>query len=334
MSQLSVDRLARQSVIALCVLAIIVALKAAEDIAAPALLALVIGVVLSPVSNFLERIRLPNVIVALLTLVFALSVLTFLGVMLDPIVRDLVAQAPVILAELRKWIAEVQSLLQGIMEFSTEVSDVIGTVRDEAATPKIPSPYRALAFAPGFLAQLLIFVGTLFFFVLTRHDTYDWIARTIMRNGGTAQIRASLVTAEHRVSRYFLTISLINTVFGATVATAMHVIDMPGALLWGTVATILNFVLYLGPAIVATCLAIAGVVVFDGLLALLPVTTFVALNLAEGQFVTPALIGRQMALHPLLVFLALVFGLWIWGPVGGFIAIPVLVWSKALMREG
>lgn len=330
MTHLSADRLARSSLLLLAGLSVIVALKAAEDIAAPFVLALVIGVVLSPVSNLLSRIGFPNVIVALLTLVFALSVLTVLGVMLDPIVRDLVSQAPLILEELRKWVAQVQSLLQGIMEFSTEVSDVIGTLREDTQSPTIPSPYRALAFAPGFLAQLLIFVGTLFFFVLTRRSTYNWIARLLVSNGGSEDMRLRLITAEHRVSRYFLTITLINAVFGATVATAMHLIDMPGALLWGTVATILNFVLYLGPAIVAVCLAIAGVVVFDGVLALLPAATFVGLNLAEGQFVTPALIGRSMALNPLLVFLALVFGLWIWGPVGGFIAIPLLVWSKAL----
>jgi predicted PurR-regulated permease PerM len=33
-----------------------------------------------------------------------------------------------------------------------------------------------------------------------------------------------------------------------------------------------------------------------------------------------------MELNPLLVFLALILGIWLWGPLGGIVAIPVVLW--------
>ncbi len=46
----------------------------------------------------------------------------------------------------------------------------------------------------------------------------------------------------------------------------------------------------------------------------------------EGQSVTPRLVGRNMRVHPLLVFVSLVFWLWLWDPAGRIVATPRLVW--------
>ena len=45
----------------------------------------------------------------------------------------------------------------------------------------------------------------------------------------------------------------------------------------------------------------------------------------EGQFVTPAVMGRQLDLNPFAVFLAIAFCTWLWGPIGAFLAVPLLM---------
>jgi predicted PurR-regulated permease PerM len=40
-----------------------------------------------------------------------------------------------------------------------------------------------------------------------------------------------------------------------------------------------------------------------------------------------------MKINPLLVFLSLVFGIWLWGPIGGVVAIPLLLWVLVLYRD-
>jgi predicted PurR-regulated permease PerM len=49
------------------------------------------------------------------------------------------------------------------------------------------------------------------------------------------------------------------------------------------------------------------------------------MGILEGHFITPSIMGRTLTLHPLTVFLSLVFWTWLWGPVGAFLAVPLLI---------
>ena len=45
----------------------------------------------------------------------------------------------------------------------------------------------------------------------------------------------------------------------------------------------------------------------------------------EGQFVTPAIIGRRLEINALAVLLSLMFWTWMWGPTGAFLSSPLLI---------
>ncbi|MFD2175842.1 AI-2E family transporter [Rhodobacter lacus] len=329
------ERTAQLSLIALGAIATVAALSALRELAAPMALALVFGIVLSPLSDFWERRGLAPSIGASLSLVLTLATLGTLGLLLQPLVSDLVAQAPKVWADSQALLKAFHDLLKGLVDASREVSGAGG---GEAALPQgmvgLPSLSGALMIAPQIAAQLLTFIGTLFFFLLTRIEIYDWAARRLASPAGRGQLAQRLRHAETTVSRYFLTITLINAALGIATAGVLELIGLPGALSWGIVAFVLNFVVYLGPAATAVALALAGVAAFDGAAALFPVAAYGALITLEGQFVTPALVGRRMALNPLLVFVALLFGLWLWGAIGGIVAIPLMLWGVVLQNGG
>ena len=84
--------------------------------------------------------------------------------------------------------------------------------------------------------------------------------------------------------------------------------------------------------VLALALLIADLITFDGAYGFLPAALYLAMNATEGQFVTFVLVGRSMSVNPLLIFFSLVFWLWLWGPVGGFIAIPRLIWFTVVTK--
>jgi predicted PurR-regulated permease PerM len=128
------------------------------------------------------------------------------------------------------------------------------------------------------------------------------------------------------LGRYFAIVALINAGLGAISGVVFAIAGLPNPILWGTLAGALNFVPYIGPLVAAILLGIAGLFTFDSLLfASIPAGAFLVLNFVESQFVTPALLGKRLDTDPLFVFLAIVFGAWLWGPAGALLATPLLV---------
>ena len=321
------------SVIAIATVLVGAALSAASTFFAPVVMALVSGVVLAPVTDFLVRHGLSRTFAALLALIVTLSVVAALALTLQPVVNRLITQIPVVLSDIEATLRDWRYTLHNLGQMSENIADTrsIQSGPDEGGNPApaegdMPTVKDALLLAPSLAAQAILFAGTLFFFLVTRQDVYAWLLPRIGRIDAQA-----LTGAERDVSHYFLTITLINASLGIAVAVVLSLIGLPGAMQWGLLAFFFNFIVYLGPAIFGISLLIAGIAAFDGVRSIVPAIAYLALNFSEGQFITPALVGREMRINPLLVFLSVTFGLWLWGAVGGIVAIPLVVFGRALM---
>lgn len=321
------------SQLSLAIIAIIlvfVTLHQAKAVFAPILAAFLLGIVLTPLSSLWEKLRVPDAIAAFLSVSFALLSIFVILLLLEPYVTAVIQQAPIIKAELRETIDEARRLLRGLEQVSEEVAEAIdpngGQSEEEAEPMPLPTISDALFYAPQFLSQFLIFSGALYFFLLTRNSIYQWLSETIAPLG-----KADLQLAAKQVSRYVLTIATINASFGVIVAITMQLIGVPSPIVWGLLAFLLNFILYLGPACLVVALTITGIVAFDGAMSFLPPALYIFMNAIEAQFVTPTAVGKSLSVNPLLVFLSLVFWLWLWGPIGGIIAIPLVIWTLTIL---
>lgn len=307
-------------------IAAIAALHFAEGLAAPLALAFVTGMILSPVNSSLRRLRVTPTLAALLTLAGSAVLIGIAALLFRPWIIEVIEAWPNMRFEIQKTLIDIRVQLSGLFDIQREVMSAIDPAGaangGSGSSDSVPTLGDAAWLAPKAMGQALLFAGGLFFFLIGKDDLYDTVSgpRGFCPDGACA-------AAETRVARYFGTVALINLGFGAAVALALSLIGVPAAPLWGVVAALANFVIYLGAAMTAAALLIAGTVSFDGLTAFLPAAVFVTLNAIEGQFVTPTLLGRQMRLNPLLVFVSLAFWLWLWGPIGGIVAIPLLLWS-------
>jgi predicted PurR-regulated permease PerM len=111
-------------------------------------------------------------------------------------------------------------------------------------------------------------------------------------------------------------------------------LPLPEALLWGTMAAMLNFAPYVGPLIGIVADAADGLLQLQrAVQSLLPAAIYLGLHTLEGQIVTPIVLGKRMALSPLVLILALmVFG-WLWGIIGLLLAVPLLVCVKIVLAR-
>ncbi|KUF10700.1 hypothetical protein AVJ23_11945 [Pseudoponticoccus marisrubri] len=294
----------------------ITALRLAQDLLAPIALGLVCSVVLGPPLTRLARMGVPRGINATGALLASIGVFVLMVAAIGPIIGKLMQVLPQIEREAQWWFRKASNTLRGL---DIDMDRTIAEEGEEAVKDAVPNLIEALWLAPNFMGQFLIFAGTLFFFLLTRDEIYDKLAsfETHMRR------------ADRAVSHYFVTVTMINACLGGATAGAMMLIGLPSPMLWGFAAFILNFLLYLGPIAMICALAIAGMTQFTGIQSVLPPVAFLCLNLTEAQFATPTLVGQRLKINPLAVFLSIIFGLWLWGPLGSIIALPAMIWIGA-----
>ncbi len=139
------------------------------------------------------------------------------------------------------------------------------------------------------------------------------------------------VEIQSNLSRYLLSISIINFGLGTVIGIALYLLGMPNAWMWGAIAAMLNFVPYFGPVLGMIGVALAGLIASDSLgHGLLPVGVYLGLHLLEANLLTPYILGRRFTLNPVIIFISLMFCVWLWGIIGAFLAVPLLVIFKLI----
>jgi predicted PurR-regulated permease PerM len=189
--------------------------------------------------------------------------------------------------------------------------------------------------AVQFVIQLVLFFGTLFFFVLGRSGFRQYVVHLFSQRDARLRMLKIMNDIEENLSDYLIVVTTINLSLGIVTTIMAFALGLPSPVLWGALAFTLNYIPYIGPGIMYVLLFAIGLVTFPAWWgALLPPGIFMLITLVEGQFLTPAIIGRKVLMvHPLAVFLAIAFWAWMWGPIGAFLAMPILIVATVTLNH-
>ena len=329
------------AVVVLAVLAVGYTLWAAQGLLLPVLLAMFFALVGNPIIRLLRRLYVPRFVGALLVLFVGIYGAYALGRELFEPATEWLADAP---RELRQLGEKLQDLTRPVKEANEAAEDIAraaggedGAQPIEVVRTEADDPYAALMTTPKVIvAVLTVLLLTFFFMVYGGRMQRNAIALLPSRQQKKVTVDI-LQSIELEISRYVLTISVINAVVGVVFALLMvFVMDMPldEALLWGTMAALLNFAPYVGPLIGMLTMLGVGFLGYDELWqSLLPAALYLGLHTVEGQFITPIVLGARMAVSPLILILSLMIFGWLWGIVGLLLAVPLLVCFKLVLSR-
>ncbi|WP_420410168.1 AI-2E family transporter [Hoeflea sp.] len=328
------NSLSRIALVAIGFVTVFAALDLSQSLLAPLSLAFVTGLMASPVSNRLEQLMPAPVaaaLVVLLFLAFIASVITLFSMPLS-IWTD---RLPEIWQEMQRHLLDWRTVFDTLGGVQEQIRSISGGKAQMTVDIADTSTVEEIAtLAPAIAAQIILFLASLYFFLATRNRIRLSILSLCVTRRTRLHTARMFRDAEWFVSRYLLSITVINAGLGLATAAAMWALGVPQPYLWGMLAFLLNYVVYIGPALMAFILLGVGLATWDYPPAIFfPMASFLALNMIEAQFVTPSVIGRSVTLNPFFVFLSLAFWIWLWGPIGGLLAVPFLLIGYAVLRN-
>ncbi len=309
----------------------------ARPLLLPIVSALVIATMLGPISSRVARHHVPHWLFAALAVALFVVLLNLAIVVLSAPVIEWIGKAPEIAATIRNKLQILERPIAALRDLQNVISQ--GKGGDSGLGINIANFIQpGLSLLTPAIGQLVLFFGTLFFFLMGAPALRAYLVLLSRKRDARLRTLHILADIEHNLTRYMGTVSIVNVGLGVITAIAVFLMGFPNPVLWGVLAFIFNYVPYIGPAVMVFVLFCVGLVIFPSLgYALIAPIFFAGLTTIEGHFVTPNIVGRNLRLSPVIVFLALAFWTWLWGPIGAFLATPIvivgLVVSKHFLPE-
>ena len=178
-----------------------------------------------------------------------------------------------------------------------------------------------------------IIIVVVIFMLLKREDLRDRFIR-LVGAGDLNRTTEALQDAGARVGRYLLMQLVVNVTYAIPLGTALWIIGVPNAPLWGLLALILRFVPYIGPIIASIFpLALALAVDPGWTMVLWTAAIFIVLELVSNNLIEPWLYGSRTGLSSIAIIVAAIFWTWLWGPLGLLLSTPLTVCLVVLGRH-
>lgn len=313
-------------------------LYAAREFLMPIAIALLLAIMLSPVARRLERRISATASAALITigLVGLLAGLLYLTL---PELAVLADRMPEHMRQIEDKITAFRSAFSGLERASQEIQEAtqqVGVASDNE--PVVVQQVSPLAVALTSIARVATQTAAallLTFFLLAQRRRMKVIVVAMANNHSTKKRLISMfIDIKTRISGYLLAITLTSIGLGAAAAVALYLIGFPNPFLWGVAVAVANFVPYAGPAAVQVLALIVGALTSTTVWeAVTPALIIWVLNFVESQIVSPMVVAKRVVLNPLSVFVAIVFGGWIWGVVGAVVAVPALIVGASVIQH-
>jgi predicted PurR-regulated permease PerM len=301
------------------------ALREAQSLVVPLLLALFAAVIAAPGVALLRRWGVPTGLAVILVVVLALMVLLVLGALVGSSVSDFSANLP----------AYTERLAGKVQAIETWVETRMGKNLDDLGAAFDPG--KALHFARGFLTSVSgVLTNTLLIL-------FTMILILLEFAGFPEKVRAALPdpkpTLEYfrrvgeSLKRYMALKTGVSLITGVAAAVWVGVLGVDFALLWGLLAFLLNYVPTIGSILAAIPPVLMAFILFGFGKALLVAAGYVAINLVIGNLVEPKIMGKGLGLSTLVVFLSLLFWGWVLGTIGMLLSVPLTMVVKIALES-
>jgi predicted PurR-regulated permease PerM len=331
---LGVSRSLHVSIVGIFVILVFAALYLARDFVLPIFIAVIMALTLRPIVRFLARRRVPPVVTAVVLtigLVAGAGLATYAALL--PVL-DWIDRAPEIGQELKEKLADLRAPAEAIAEAEAEIEEVTSPAPRRPASVVVEGPGFFSTAASGLLSLAAMFAVALLllaFFLASGDLFYAKLVQSFDTLTDKKRALQILTNIEREISRYLLTVTVVNLGLGVVIGTGFYFLGMPAPHVWGVVAALANFMPYIGGILGVGATAVVAIVSFDSLGYALLVPAYYALCTAvEGQLFTPYVVGRRLQLNIVAVFISVALWAWLWGIIGALIAVPLLVIVKTI----
>ncbi|MHA0856114.1 AI-2E family transporter [Paenibacillus sp. CMAA1364] len=310
-----------------------------STVAIPIILASIVYYLLNPLVDFMERKRINRSYSILILYALIIGLLTILIVEIIPVIRNqvmgFVDNIPMYSEKIElifeNWMgSDVFSQIQSNIGFNAP--DLMTELSSRAAS-FFNNTFKGIGTVVGAVSEfVLAFIIAPFILVYLLKDG-NKIAPYILKFFPTkVRPHTSKVLSEinHQISSYIRGQIIVSFCIGILLYIGYLIIGIDYPVVLAIIASFTSIVPYLGPTI-AIIPAIIIAIVTSPMMLLKMVIVWTIVQLIEGKFISPQIMGKSLSIHPITIIFVIIVSGKLFGILGIILAIPGYAILKVIM---
>ena len=320
-----------------------------EVVILPGVLGIILYYLLRPFLRLLMRWKVPRIWAIVIIFVGLIGVITTLILLVFPFLRDqftnLLQEFPIyIMALVDDIVAFINNsrineyLANANIDYNemlTNISDNLTTTVKDTATAFASNVATGVT---GFVSALtgivlsLVIVPFILFYLLWEGEKMPHFILRLFPPRMRKFVNDVMVDMDNQISSYIQGQILVSICIGIMVTIGFLIIKLPYALILGGLAMVTSVVPYLGPVIAITPALIIAIV-NDPLMVIYVGVVWTIVQLIEGKFISPQIMGKSLSIHPITIIFVLLTAGSLFGVVGVILGIPAYALLKVLVQH-
>ena len=307
------------------------------------LIAAVVSLVGRPIAQLLKRIKFGNTLSSVTTI--AILMTTFFGIvsLLLPVIFDQAKNLS--LLNVNAFEATATKLMNELsiylLDYGVDLQSWVDRSLAEVDYSFLPDAINTvLNGLSGFTIGVFSVIFISFFF-LRDSGLLERMVMVFVADKNIKRVEKSIFSIKNLLSRYFIGLLVQITVLFIVYTLVLLIFGIPNAVTIALVCALLNIIPFLGP-IIGTVLIVFLTMTsnLDASFALvtLPKTIYVLIGFTIGQLIDnfltqPYVFSTSVKSHPLEIFIIILVGGLLFGPLGMIIAVPLYTSLKVIFKE-
>jgi predicted PurR-regulated permease PerM len=303
-----------------------------ELVVIPLLTALLLAALLSPVTNRLERLRLPRAAAAIVTVLLAIAVLGGMGAFVVNRAAagypELVNQVGHLVDQTQRWLTTGPLHLEQSGDLGTRITDALQSRKGQVASGILSAGRTIADVVTGVVLTLFLTL----FLLYDGSRIWSWCTGLFpdSERGRTDRVGERMW---HTLSGYVTGTFIVALFHGAIMGITLAILGVPLVAPLAVLVFIGGFIPLIG-AVVFGGLAVLVTLVTNGpTAALVVLIVLVVGNQIESHVLQPFVVGRHVSLHPMAIAVTLTSGAVLAGLPGAIFAVPLVAAINAAAVE-
>ncbi len=305
---------------------IIAGINFAQSVVVLFLVSIFLAILGAPVVLWLKKKHFPSVLAVLIVMSVMLIILVLISAQIGTSFSNFSDELPLLQSSIRDQVIELSVFLRSKGLSGTQ-KILLNYVNPEAVMNLTTGLLSRLSSVISDLVLILLTVT----FILLEVSSFPIKIRAIL--GDPERVFPRFTNFVVDMKRYMVIKTMINLTAGILIAVWMEILGVQFPILWGFLAFLLHYIPNIGAIIASIPPAVLALVQIGIGSALLVLAGNLLIGFIIGNVIEPRVMGRNLGLSTLVVFLSLIFWGSLLGVIGAILCIPLTMTMKAAFES-